>query len=142
MKKLSLLFVLAVAIMILSSCAPSNGKLTINDSWARPAAQSQNSAAYFVIQNGTKPDDALLNVKSDIAAVTEVHMSMMNANEVMTMRMQESVLVPARGEVEFTPGGLHVMLVRLGRDLKTGDTISLRLNFEKAGSMQIQVPVR
>ena len=69
-------------------------------------------------------------------------MSMMNAKEVMTMQMQESVLVPARGEVEFTPGGLHVMLVGLCRDLKAGDTITLTLNIENSGRITIQAPVK
>jgi hypothetical protein len=142
MKKLALPFVLAVAIMILSACAPSNGKLTINESWARPAAKGQNGAAYFVIQNGTTSDDALLSVNSDIAAATEVHMSMMNANEVMTMRMQESVLVPAQGKVEFKPGGLHVMFNSLTQELKVGDRITLTWNFKEAGSITIQAPVK
>lgn len=51
MEKLALPFVLAVAIMVFSACAPSNGKLTTNESWARPAAKGQNGATYFVIEN-------------------------------------------------------------------------------------------
>ncbi len=60
------------------------------------------------------------------------------------MRMQpvEAVSVPAGGTVEFKPGGLHVMLMDLRRDLKPGDTFSLTLRFEKAGALGVEVTVR
>ncbi|MDP2777700.1 MAG: copper chaperone PCu(A)C, partial [Anaerolineales bacterium] len=87
-------------------------------------------------------DDTLLSVSSDIAAATEVHMSMVDGNGVMSMQMQEAVIVHAKDKVEFKPGSLHVMFVSLTRDLKTGDTITLTLDFKEAGSLTIQVPVR
>lgn len=49
---------------------------------------------------------------------------------------------PAGGAVAFKPGGLHVMLMDLERDLKPGDTFSLTLKFEKAGARSVQVTVR
>ena len=107
-----------------------------------PPVAGENGAAYFVIENGTFADDTLLSVSSEIATATEVHMSMGDANGVMSMQMQEYVLVPARGQVEFKPGGLHVMFIDLMRDLKEGDTITLTLNFEKAGSKLIEIPVK
>ncbi len=108
----------------------------------RPARAGENGAAYFVITNGTTADDTLLSITSEIASATEVHMSMGDANGVMSMQMQESVTLTARDKVEFKPGGLHVMFVNLTRDLKVGDTIPLVLNFENAGSLTIDVPVK
>ena len=141
MKRFALPFMLTVAIMIFSACAPSNSTLTIQNAWARPASAGENGAAYFVIENGTASDDTLLSVSSDIAAATEVHMSMMDGNGVMSMQMQEAVAVPAKGKVEFKAGGLHVMFVTLNRDLKVGDTITLTLTFKEAGNLVIEVPV-
>jgi len=134
---------LAILIALLvSACGNVSGELTIKDVWARPASAGDNGAAYFVIENGTGADDTLLSVSSEIADATEIHMSMGDSNGVMSMQMQESVPVPAKDKVEFKPGGLHVMLVSLSRDLKVGDTITLTLNFEKAGSMTFDVPVK
>ena len=130
-----------VLVLILGACS-APGELTIEKAWIRPASAGQNSAAYFVIQNQTASDDTLLNVSSEIAAATEVHMSMADANGVMSMQMQHSVAAPARSAVEFKPGGLHIMFVNLAQDLKAGDTITLTLNFEKAGSLTIPVPVK
>lgn len=104
--------------------------------------QGQNSAAYFVIENGTASADTLLSVSTEIAEVAEAHMSMLDANGVMSMQMQEAVSIPARETVEFKPGGLHVMLINLKQDLKTGDTFTLTLNFKEAGRIVIEVPVQ
>jgi copper(I)-binding protein len=35
-----------------------------------------------------------------------------------------------------------VRLVELSQDFKVGDTITLTLNFEKAGSMTVEAPVK
>jgi hypothetical protein len=40
------------------------------------------------------------------------------------------------------PGGHHIMLLGLRRDLKPGDTVKVTLVFEKAGPMSIEAPVR
>ncbi len=142
MKNTKLISALLLVSLLVSACGGSSGKLTIRDAWARPASAGENGAAYFVIENGTTADDTLLSVSSDIAAATEVHMSMADDNGVMSMQMQESIPVHARGQVEFKPGGLHVMFVSLTKDLKVGDTITLTLNFEKTGSMTIEVTVK
>jgi copper(I)-binding protein len=43
--------------------------------------------------------------------------------------------------VEFEPGGLHVMLVNLSRDLKSGDQFKITLNFQNAGDMALDAEV-
>lgn len=142
MKNKILISALFLAALLVSGCGGSSGELTIRDAWARPALKGENGAAYFIIENGTGADDTLLNVSSEIASATEVHMSMAGDNGVMSMQMQEAVSVPARSGVEFKPGGLHVMFVGLTRDLKVGDTITLILRFENAGEITLRVEVK
>ena len=142
MKKFAFAFILIIAVILLSACAPSSGALTVNETWARPASIGENGAVYFVIQNETTSDDALISVSTDIASTAEAHMSMMNDQGVASMQMQEAVMVPAGESVTFKPGGLHIMLVDLKQDLKIGDTFTLILQFEKAGEITVQVEVR
>lgn len=142
MKSKIVIFVLLLATMLVSACGATSGELAIQNAWARPAGSGENGAAYFVIENGTVEDDTLLGVSSDIASAIEVHMSMMDGNGVMSMQMPEEVPIPAGKSIEFKPGGLHVMLIGLNQDLKAGDTISLTLNFEKTGSLVIEIPVK
>lgn len=125
----------------LSACANA-GEFKVMDAWARPGDAGNNGAVYFILSNATDTDETLLSASTDVASAAEVHMSMMDANSVMSMKMQEAVPVPAQQEVIFKPGGLHVMLVGLIHPLKAGDSITLTLNFEKAGSMTIQVPIK
>lgn len=141
MRKTKLISTLLLTVLLVTACGGASNELTVTSAWARPASAGDNGAAYFVIENGMNTDDTLLSVSSDIASATEVHMSMMDDAGVMSMQMQESVPVPARENVEFEPGGLHVMFVDLTQDLTAGETISLTLNFERAGSLTIQVPV-
>jgi len=135
-------FVTLFTAILLAACGKASGEMTIHDVWARPALAGNNGAVYFVIENGTNSDDALLSATTDIASATEVHMSMADGNGVMSMQMQEAVSVPARDQVEFKPGGLHIMLVELTKDLNAGDTFTLTLNFEKAGEIALQVEVK
>ena len=142
MKSKIVIFVLLLATLLVSACGAASGELTIQDAWARPANTGENGAAYFIIENGTASDDTLMSVSSDIATAAEVHMSMGDANGVMSMQMQEAVTIPAGEPVEFKPGGLHVMLVNLTRDLKPGETITLTLNFKETGNVVVEVPVK
>ena len=142
MKSKIVIFVLLLATLLVSACGAASGELTIQDAWARPANTGENGAAYFIIENGTASDDSLMSVSSDIATAAEVHMSMGDANGVMSMQMQEAVTIPAGEPVEFKPGGLHVMLVNLTRDLKPGETITLTLNFKETGNVVVEVLVK
>ena len=142
MKKSAFPFILSIAVILLSACAPSSGALTVNETWARPAFKGDNGAVYFVIENGTDVDNALVSASTEIASNAEAHMSMMNDQGVASMQMQEAVQVPADDSVTFKPGGLHIMLVDLKQDLKVGDTFMLTLQFEKAGKITVQVEVK
>jgi copper(I)-binding protein len=140
--KNSYLLITLLILLLTGACGGSSGVLTVRETWSRPVIAGENGAAYFVIENGTTADDTLLSVNSEIACATEVHMSMSDANGVMSMTLQESVSVPAGEQVDFKPGGLHVMLVDLKKDLNVGDMITLTLNFENAGELTVQVPVK
>jgi len=99
------------------------------------------SAVYFVIVNDTSEVDTLIGASSDAASQTTLHETRMNG-DVAEMVPVNSVDIPAHGRFEFKPGGYHVMLVGLTRDLKEGNTFKLSLKFEKNGTITLEVPVR
>jgi copper(I)-binding protein len=49
--------------------------------------------------------------------------------------------LPAYKPVKLNPGGAHVWLADLRRPLKTGDSFTLTLRFERAGERQVAVSV-
>ena len=70
-----------------------------------------------------------------------LHKSMMK-DGVMTMEHQMRVVVPTRGQLNFAPGGYHVMFMGLKKPLDMGTTFPLTLVFEKAGKVTVNVKVQ
>ncbi len=101
----------------------------------------QNSAAYMTLVNSGDTADRVLSATTDVAQVVELHTVEMEDN-VMKMRPVEQIDIPANGQVELRPGGLHVMLIDLKQSLKEGDLVNLTLILEKAGAIEVQAPVR
>jgi hypothetical protein len=66
----------------------------------------------------------------------------MDTGSVMGMRRIERLEVPAGGTVELKPGGYHVMLIGLTRELVVGEKIDITLRFAKAGEMRVTAEVR
>jgi copper(I)-binding protein len=60
----------------------------------------------------------------------------------MTMRPVEKVEIPADSTVKLEPGGLHVMLLGLEKDLVVGDTVEVTLTFSGAGEMTLTAEVK
>lgn len=129
-----------LAISLMSACQRA-GHLSVDSAWARPGNSGSNSAAYFTINNRTSQPDLLLSAASDVTRAAEIHLSRMREDGAMEMRPQENVPVPAGSSVQFEPGGLHVMLIDLNRDLQPGDTFQLRLFFQSAGQFVLDVQV-
>ena len=132
---------ISILIIFFLSACQQQGHLSVNSPWARPGSAGTNGAAYFTINNPTSQSDLLLSANCDLAAAAEIHMSRMREDGTMEMRPQENVPVPPGGSVNFEPGGLHVMLVDLQQDLNAGDTFDLRLTFQNAGEITVQVEV-
>ena len=86
--------------------------------------------------------------KSQIRSIRLPRMDMFAAQNhggmsgMMEMREVEEIAVPAGSTVELEPGGFHVMLLDVQRELTPGETIELTLTFEVAGEMTVQAEVR
>lgn len=120
--------------------------IAIEGAWARAAARDAagrggSSAVYLVVRNRSSHNDALLGARSDVADAVEMHRSFMDQG-MMRMEPVGRVMVPARGTLTLEPGGLHIMLIGLRRDLTEGAHLTLTLQFERAGPVTVQVPVR
>jgi periplasmic copper chaperone A len=118
-----------------------DGGPRIDRAWARatPGA-ARTGAVYFKIESPTA--DRLIGLASPVAAKAELHTNI-ETNGVMQMREVEGGLaLPAGQVVELKPGGaLHVMLTELNQRLKAGDTFTLTLTFETAGTRDVNVKV-
>lgn len=98
---------------------------------------------YLTVVNKGKADDRLLSVTLDEGArKVELHDMAMN-NDVMTMRkLNDGVPIPAGQTVEMKPAGLHMMIMGVKTPFKAGDTVHATLTFEKAGTVELAIPVK
>jgi hypothetical protein len=141
MKAVTATFILLLIILITSACGNSDG-IAVLDAWARPGFRGDNRAVYLTINNQTNQSEGLIGANSDVAGGTEIHLSKMDAAGTMTMERQDLVVIPAKDSIELAPGGLHIMLVILGKDLSVGDTFQVTLEFQRAGDITIEVEVK
>ena len=60
----------------------------------------------------------------------------------MMMRPITKLGVPAGGKLEMKPGGYHLMLINLKRELKAGQVIDLTFVLQKAGRIPVKAKVK
>lgn len=117
--------------------------IMVDDPYARASsAKSTSGAAFMVIHNQTGADDRLIDAKSDIAKKVELHTHLEDSNGVMKMvHVEEGFALPKDGMLAMKRGGAHVMFMGLNAPLKQGDKLAVTLVFEKAGEVEVEVPV-
>lgn len=108
----------------------------------RAAALNQvNGVVYCIIKNHSETTDRLLTASSSVARAVEFHETIIEQS-VARMRPAGSIEIIARGQIEFKPTKLHMMLVDVQRELQPGERIPLILQFERAGPRTVESEVR
>jgi copper(I)-binding protein len=99
------------------------------------------AAGYMTITNPGGVADALVAVSSPIAMSCEIHETSMDSSGMAGMHPIDRLEIPAGGTVTLEPGGYHLMLMDT-QAMTVGGTVELRLEFEKAGTVVVEVEVR
>jgi copper(I)-binding protein len=140
-----------VALTVLSSTVPVPqaaahdyrvGDLQIMHPWSRATPPSARvGAGYLSIVNGGSAADRLVSASSPVAGRVEIH-EMRLQDGVMRMRERAGGLaLPAGETVALRPGGYHVMLMDLRAPLAQGTRVPLRLVFERAGAVEVELQI-
>jgi periplasmic copper chaperone A len=138
--KTTILAATAAAALALPAFAGS--EIEIHDSFARAAgATAVAGAAFFMIQNTGDEDDRLIGAESDIAKRAELHTHIAEGDVMRMVEVEEGFAVPAGGMHLLQRGGDHVMFMGLTRPMEQGDTVNVTLIFEKAGRIEVEIPV-
>lgn len=118
------------------------GDLAVSGAWA--TADDVVSAAYLTIDNAGD-GDRLVGASTDVAGRTSVmsreEMEAMGHGDASDHEHHPSVLDVPPGRTELAPGGWHIMLEDLRRPLEAGETITVHLEFEHAGTVDVPVEV-
>lgn len=133
---------LALSLLLTSFCA--NSAVEISGAWARATPPGQDvGAAYMNLKSDLTVQ--LIGAVTPIADSVEFHEMSMN-NGVMKMRMLETMPLPAGKIVKLTPGGFHLMLFDLKKQLIPGKSFEIELTLKdakgKTRKQKISVPVK
>ncbi len=116
-------------------------KPSASDGWTRPSAFGQNCAVYFTLQGGVETD-TLKSVSTAWADKVDVNQTTIDEQGVAHMAVLPELDVAAESRIEFSPRGLHLMVMGLKRELRAGQFFPVILNFEHAGQVRVMVSVR
>lgn len=134
------IFTLAVALAITMSACSAPGDIEVHQPWVRPTSQGENAAVYLTLHNHASKSYELIGASSNAADVIEMHEGKME-NDVMQMNMISSLTIAADEEINFTPGGLHIMLVNIKQELILGEHIGIILHFKNHEDIVAEVSV-
>ncbi|HJR75129.1 MAG TPA: copper chaperone PCu(A)C [Luteimonas sp.] len=136
-----------VLLTLLGACARQTdiaaGDLRIAQPWIRAIPPGAPAAGGFAtIRNAGGAPDRLLSASSAQAERVEVH-EVQDDGGVMRMRqLRQGLAIPGGSAVELKPGGYHLMLISPKHRFAEGETIEVRLRFERAGEVAVPFGVR
>jgi uncharacterized protein YcnI len=119
------------------------GDLELTAGFVKAMTKGQPAGGGFVtITNHGHHDDRLIAAET-VAGVDHMELhEMAMQGDVMKMRMlKDGIAVPAGKTVELVPGGLHMMFLGVKEPFAAGTTVKVKLTFEKAGSVEVELPV-
>ena len=135
--------VVVVGILGLSGCggapaAEAPGVLAA-DPWVRTtdgAEMPEMTAVFVSLTNPTKDDRVLKSADcGDVAASTELHVMEKVDGQMVMKKSEDGIVVPAGKHEHLAPGGPHIMLMGLTRELPAGsEELACTLTFDDSGT--------
>ena len=117
-------------------------EVLVRDGWIQEGPPSQTiTAAYMTIENKTGGGISLKSASTEVAQTVELH-KMELVDGMMKMRRVESIDIPDGGTAELKPGGYHLMVIGLKKQLKEGDKVAITLEFAGGFRKMITLPVK
>lgn len=148
MKRILLPLAAAVALTAMSfvtafaeHMAVKAGALEITQAWTRATLPGQPAGGGFLtIENKGNEADRLVSASSPLTPMTQVHEMKMEGEVMKMAELKDGLEIPAGGKVELKPGSYHIMFMGLKDQVKEGDVVKVKLVFERAGEVEIDLP--
>lgn len=134
--------ILSAAAIVAPLPAYAQNAIRIESAWSRETPPSAKTGAGFLtITNSGSAPDRLLSISAAVAAKAEIHTMSIDGG-VMRMRPLPGGIAIAPGATAiFKPDGNHIMFIGLKRAFKKGETLPVKLRFERAGTMTVRFRV-
>ncbi len=124
--------------------AQIDGPMVFVDQIKSRETKGKNGAVFMNILNNEGDEWNLISASTDICDHVELH-THIQEGDVFRMRSVKEISLNPGTVTELKPGGLHVMLIGLKKELKAGDEFQLVLKFSNGKEifmLDISVPVQ
>ncbi len=138
--RLNRLLIAAATTVALSGAAEAAPTPTVivSEAVIRPAPKGlPTTAAYVTLRNPGRTAVKLVKVTCACASSVAPHETM-EMDGMMHMHALGAVTIPPRGEVTFAPGGMHLMVTGLKRDIRAGETTPMTLTFDRGRPLTVR----
>lgn len=118
------------------------GSLRIDHPWSRATPPgTPTGGGFMVIHNDGDSADRLLGGYSDFTVDISIHQTTLEDGIMKMQPLPTGLEIPAGGSVSLEPGSYHLMLMGLESPLVEGDRRSITLEFEKAGTIEVNLTI-
>lgn len=130
-----------LACLVLAACPlAAHAEVKAKDAWVRATVPAQKSTGAFMTLTSTE-DVKVVKVTSPVAKIVEIHETI-SRDGVMAMEALKELALPAGKPVELRPGGKHVMLLGLSKQVSQGEEVPLVLTVEDRRGTRSVVEIR
>ena len=120
---------------------PADEVVAIMNAWVRETdSKAKVNAGYMTLLNVGSEQVTLVKVESESCEIIEVH-EMAVVDGLMEMREVTDLIIPPNGQVQFQPGGMHLMLKKPHRHLTMGQKVDMTLTFKSGRKQRVSVNV-
>ncbi len=122
--------------------AAMENTFSVTDAWIKlsPPGAAVN-AAYMKLHNQATEEKVIVAVTADCCTQVMMHQTRREGDKVY-MDHKDTLYIPAGGELQLAPGGLHLMLVGAKNPMTLGDSVDIHFDFSDSTQFTISVPVK
>jgi copper(I)-binding protein len=136
------------AILVLSLCCTllcsslAQAELLVSQATVRLLPPGvPNTSAYFTIKNTSNSPKFLISAQANFVNKAEIH-NHVHHNGMMKMQRQSEVKIEAGQIIQFSPGGLHIMLFGLKQPLQDQQVLELSVQTKSGKTVSFKAKVQ
>lgn len=114
----------------------------VSPAFVRVAPINGMTAGFFTIIWKNEIADSLIDFKTEVALKHEIHETFEKEQGMMGMRRIKGLALSSSEKTVLKPGGAHLMIMQLQKDLKEGDYVELNLSFINKAPIDVKIPVK
>ncbi len=115
--------------------------VAIMNAWVREAHEAATvNAGYMTLVNVSDEEVTLIKVESEAYENIEVH-EMKSVDGLMEMGEVADLSIPAKGQIQFAPGGKHLMMMGPKEHLSKGQKVNMTLTFKSGKKQTVSINV-